>query len=103
MAFVGAREEILDGAPSRIENLNDPHVIEIAKFAVTEFNKQIGAKLKFDKVIEGESQPVAGTNYRLIISTSSSNSVPNTYEAVVYERPWQHVRDLVSFTIVKNN
>ncbi|PNX86985.1 cysteine proteinase inhibitor [Trifolium pratense] len=101
MAFVAAREQILLGGYSPIKNLNDPHVIDIAKFAVTEFNKQIGATLKFDKVIKGESQVVAGTNYRLIITTS--NSVPNTYQAIVYENPGEHVRNLTSFTIVKTN
>ncbi|CAJ2633537.1 unnamed protein product [Trifolium pratense] len=78
-----------------IEDINDTQVIEIANFIVTEINKQIGATLKFKKVIKGQSQDVAGTNYHLIISTT--NFIPNVYDAVVYECPWEHVYDAVVY------
>jgi cystatin-C len=78
-----------------IEDINDPHVIDIVNFAVSEFNKQTGATLKFEKVIEGEYQLVAGINYHLVISTS--NSVHSIYNVVVYDWPLDHVRNLESF------
>ncbi|MCI71889.1 cysteine proteinase inhibitor, partial [Trifolium medium] len=40
-------------------NITDPYVIEIANFAVTEYNKQITSTttmLKFEKVINAESK-----------------------------------------------
>ncbi|MCI25997.1 cysteine proteinase inhibitor 5-like [Trifolium medium] len=83
------------GGWSPIKGINDPHVTDIANFAVSKFNNQTGATLKFEKVIKGESQVVAGINYHLIISTS--NSVHNFYNARVYDRPWEHVRKLTTF------
>ncbi|MCI44207.1 cysteine proteinase inhibitor 5-like, partial [Trifolium medium] len=87
MASATSMEDNICGGWGPIKDINDPEVIEIANYAVTEFNKQTGATLKFKKVIKGESQTVAGTNYRLIISTS--NSIPNVYDAVVYDCPWE--------------
>ncbi|GAU17633.1 hypothetical protein TSUD_255080 [Trifolium subterraneum] len=109
MAFATARnhgglspmKDIMLGGWNPIDDINDPEVTEIANFAVTEFNKQTGATLKFKKVIKGESQLVSGMNYRLIISTS--NSIPNVYNAFVYDCPWDHVRNLTSFTPVKHH
>jgi cystatin-C len=83
------------GGWNPIEDINNLHVIHIANFAVNKFNNQTGASLKFEKVIKGESQIVAGINYRFIISTS--NSVNNIYNVVVYDRPWDHFRNLTSF------
>ncbi|MCI14808.1 cysteine proteinase inhibitor 1-like [Trifolium medium] len=110
MAFATARNHgglspmediMLEGGWNPIEDINDPEVIEIANYAVTEFNKQTGATLKFKKVIKGESQIVSGTNYRLIISTS--NSALNVYDAFVYDCPWEHVRNLTTFIPVKHH
>jgi len=43
-------------ATNQALNISDPHMIDIANFAVTEHNKQITeAKLKFEKIIEGLS------------------------------------------------
>jgi cystatin-C len=41
------------GGWNLIQDINDPHVTNIANFAVSEFNKQIGVTLKFEKVIAG--------------------------------------------------
>ncbi|PNX67836.1 cysteine proteinase inhibitor 5-like protein [Trifolium pratense] len=84
------------GGWSPIDNINDPHITEIANYAVTEYDKRSGAKLKFEKVIKGESQVVAGTNYHLTLS-AADGSDSNNYEAFVYERVWQHFRNLTSF------
>ncbi|MED6157106.1 hypothetical protein PIB30_020262 [Stylosanthes scabra] len=88
----------LVGGWTPIENLGDPHVLEIAKFAVTEYNKQSGASLNLEKVIKGDTQVVAGTNYRLILSASSGGSSgTSNYEAIVWEKPWQNFKSLTSF------
>ncbi|PNX56220.1 cysteine proteinase inhibitor 5-like protein [Trifolium pratense] len=44
------------GGFNLIQDINDQHVTDMANFAVSEFNKQTGATLKFEKVIKGESQ-----------------------------------------------
>nr|DAD39254.1 TPA_asm: hypothetical protein HUJ06_013577 [Nelumbo nucifera] len=50
-----------------IKDLSDQHIIhELAEFAVTEHNKEANSNLMPQRVIQGESQVVAGTNYRLI-------------------------------------
>ncbi|CAI9773174.1 unnamed protein product [Fraxinus pennsylvanica] len=91
----GGRGPILGGYEP-IDNPNDPTVIEIAKFAVAEHNKEAKSNLKFQKVVKGESQVVAGINYRLVISAVDGAAVQN-YLAVVYEKPWQNFKNLTSF------
>jgi cystatin-C len=83
------------GGWSPIDN-NDPYITGIANYTVTEYDKRSGAKLKFEKVIKGESQLVAGTNYRLILS-AAEGSTSNNYEALVWERVWENFRNLTSF------
>jgi hypothetical protein len=96
-----AMNQALPGGYSPIKDLNDPHVIEIANFAVTEYDKQKRTDLKFQKVVKGESQVVEGTNYRLTISaTHGSDPKPNSYEAIVYEKPLGHFKKLISFIAV---
>jgi len=87
------------GGFSPIDDINNPRVTEIANFAVTEYNKRSGAELKFEKVIKGESQLVAGTNYQLTLS-ASEGSISKNYEAVAWDQPWTHFRNLTSFVPV---
>lgn len=75
-----------------IENINDPHVKEIAEFAVSEYNKKSNKKLVFQSVVKGETQVVTGKNYRLVIAVKDDK-----YEAVVWERVWLHSKILTSF------
>jgi len=96
LAFV-ARIQAIEGGYSPIVNINDPHVIEIANFAVTEYDKKSGATLKFEKIIKGESQIVQGTNYRLTFS-ANIGSLSKVYEAIVYEN--KSTRKLTSFRLV---
>ncbi|XP_058727937.1 cysteine proteinase inhibitor 5-like [Vicia villosa] len=96
IASAAARKQHAAGGYNTITNINDPHVIEIANFAVTQYNKQSGAKLKLKKVIKGEYQVVAGINYRLTLS-AGEGSVSEIYEAVVWEKSWLHFRNLTSF------
>ncbi|MQM16017.1 hypothetical protein Taro_048970 [Colocasia esculenta] len=91
--------EMRVGGYQPIRNVKDPHIQEIGKFAVEEHNKQAGKALVFVRVVSGEQQVVAGTNYKLVIEAKDAG-VTNTYEAVVYDKPWEKVRELTSFTLV---
>ncbi|MQM15186.1 hypothetical protein Taro_048125 [Colocasia esculenta] len=87
------------GGYQPIQNIKDPHVVEIVEFAVAEYNKQAGKALVFVSVVSGEQQVVAGTNYKLIIEAEDC-CVIKTYEAVVYDKSWKKVRELTSFNPV---
>ncbi|KAE8689669.1 Cysteine proteinase inhibitor 1 [Hibiscus syriacus] len=100
LIFSDARESNLPGGWSPIENITDPHVTEIAKFAVSEYNKQSKASLELVKVVKGESQVVSGMNYRLVLKAKNGTAV-KTYQAVVWEKEWQNYRSLTSFNLVK--
>ncbi|BAT77323.1 hypothetical protein LR48_Vigan01g324600 [Vigna angularis] len=95
-----ARKDNMSGGWSPITNINDPHVKEIADYAVTEYVKRSGHKLKLEKVLKGEIQVVAGLNYRLTLAAADGSS-SNNYEAIVWEKAWQHFRNLTSFTPVR--
>ncbi|CAB4275643.1 unnamed protein product [Prunus armeniaca] len=88
------------GGYQPIKDINDPHVKEIAEFAVSEYNKQAQGKKKlvFQSVICGETQVVAGVNFRLVISaTTAAAAAGEKYVAVVWEKSWENFRQLTSF------
>ncbi|KAK6919160.1 Cystatin domain [Dillenia turbinata] len=89
----------LPGGFHQIKNLKDPHVIEIAEFAVKEMNKSIRiATSKLKSIDQGSYQVVAGTRYRLHISTINIPDVgPRKYEVVVFEKLRSHDKQLVSY------
>ncbi|KAK7410980.1 hypothetical protein VNO78_02267 [Psophocarpus tetragonolobus] len=91
-----ARSDALVGGWSPIKDVKDPHVVEIANYAVTEYDKRSGAKLKLLSVVKGETQVVAGTNYHLVLETTNDAATKN-YRALVLEKPWLHFRNLTSF------
>ncbi|KAJ1428678.1 Cystatin domain [Sesbania bispinosa] len=96
-AFSAARKNGgLVGGWTPIKNFNDPHVTEIANYAVIEHNKRSGENLKLVRVGKGATQVVAGTNYRLVL-TAKDESATNKYAAVVWEKTWEHFRNLTSF------
>ncbi|EYU25651.1 hypothetical protein MIMGU_mgv1a022517mg, partial [Erythranthe guttata] len=77
-----------------MHNLKDPAVVSIAKFAVTEYNKNEDAPLKFITIIKGKQHTVSRSGYRsdlyhLIISVKDNTIVgPQRYEIVVIDQPW---------------
>ena len=91
---------VLVGGWQPIKNITEPHVKEIGEYAVEEYNKESKSQLKFVSVVKGETQVVAGTNYRLILATKNGALAKN-YQAVVWEKVWEHFRNLTSFTTVK--
>ncbi|KAK7412720.1 hypothetical protein VNO78_04293 [Psophocarpus tetragonolobus] len=88
--------DTLVGGWSLIKDVKDPYVVEIANYAVTEYDKRFGAKLKLLSVVKGETQVVAGISYRLILETID-DSTTKSYQVLVWERPWLHFRNLTSF------
>ncbi|KAJ8492683.1 hypothetical protein OPV22_014404 [Ensete ventricosum] len=91
------------GGWTPIKDVNDPHVLEIAQFAVSEHNKQANSGLALDKVVKGETQVVSGANYRLVLSASDGSGASARYEAVVWEKPWEKFRQLTSFKKLVNS
>ncbi|KAK9125053.1 hypothetical protein Scep_013899 [Stephania cephalantha] len=79
-------------------DVHSPHSIELARFAVNEHNKQAHTHLKFERLVSGESQMVAGVNYKLIIKAINGELI-QTYEARVFEA-LDGERVLNSFTVV---
>lgn len=79
-----------------IKNLKATAVIDIGKYAIDEHNKEAKTALKFEDIVSGENQVVAGMNYKLVI-VALDGSASNQYEAVVYERSWEQYRNLTSF------
>ncbi|KAG0494815.1 hypothetical protein HPP92_005809 [Vanilla planifolia] len=94
-ANVRSSQDVGDWKP--IKNLRDPHVLEIARFAVAEHNKEADVVLKLGRVVRGEIQVASGINYRLVIQAASARGGDNEYVAVVWEKSWQNFRRLTSF------
>ncbi|TMW81301.1 hypothetical protein EJD97_010507 [Solanum chilense] len=88
------RREVLTGDWKPITNITK-EVIEIGKFAVDEHNKEAKTTLKFQKVIKGQNQVVAGMNYRLVIEAKDGDSTHN-YLAQVWDKP-DKSKSLTSF------
>jgi hypothetical protein len=89
-------------AQSRPINVTAPYVIEIANFAVTEYNKQITttAKLKFEEVINGESRILKiGMIFYHLTLAANNGSASNNYTTKVWDRPLDHSRGLLSFEL----
>lgn len=82
------------GAFFPIENVNDPHIQDLGRWAVAQHDKQANSGLRFNSVVGGEKQVVAGMRYHLFIDASNPNG---HYRADVYEN-LDNARTLFSFT-----
>ncbi|XP_039173959.1 cysteine proteinase inhibitor 1-like [Eucalyptus grandis] len=83
-----------------IKDLSDPHVREIAEFAINKHNEDAQTKLALDKVVKGETVGFLGTIYKLIVEVKDGAN-PKSYEAVVWDG--KLVRFLVLFKAVEGN
>ncbi|KAK6774886.1 hypothetical protein RDI58_025887 [Solanum bulbocastanum] len=63
------------GGWTPLNDVNSPDVVAIGQFAVNEHNKEAGTKLQFQSITKGESQVVAGINYRLVINAKDGGYV----------------------------
>ncbi|XP_050145928.1 cysteine proteinase inhibitor 1-like [Malus sylvestris] len=92
LPLAAATSTVQIGGWKPIEDVSDPEVREAAEFAV----------------FRGETQLVACTNYKLVISAKNESSVANptrvvgtaaanNYEVFVYDRAWEHYKELLYF------
>ncbi|CAK8579049.1 unnamed protein product [Lathyrus sativus] len=93
---IGVKNQVIASVWNPIQNVNDPHVIDIAKYALTEHFKRSKLYLTFDKVISGETKVDVGTTYCLNISATFV--ISNNYNVVVFEN--KQFRNLIKFVIL---
>ncbi|KAH6768846.1 hypothetical protein C2S51_014182 [Perilla frutescens var. frutescens] len=89
----------LIGGWQPIENANDnKEVVDVAKLAEEEYNKEKNRSLVFVSVVKGDSQVVAGIKYRLIISAKDAKAAaaPDNYRAVIWSKLDKSIQ-LISF------
>ncbi|RRT32120.1 hypothetical protein B296_00051058 [Ensete ventricosum] len=97
------RKEV-HGGWATIKDLKDPHVREIAEFAVSEHNKLEKTNLTLRKVEGGEIQVVEGMNYKLVLEAKDDGAgMVSEYKAVVWEKTWKHYRKLTSFVLLETH
>ncbi|RWV83619.1 hypothetical protein GW17_00054739 [Ensete ventricosum] len=97
-------EVLTVGGWTPIKNISDPDVGEIAEFAVAEHNHEASTNLTLCKVVKGDTQEVAGINYKLVLEAKDGGvGVVSEYEAVVWEKTWEHFRKLTSFELLETH
>ncbi|KAL6132834.1 hypothetical protein ACLB2K_065073 [Fragaria x ananassa] len=69
----------LAGLWQPIQNTSDPKVIELAKFAISEYNKNTTKKLAFESVVSGKFAHMSGTFYELVVA-AKNESLPTPVE-----------------------
>ncbi|GER44894.1 cysteine proteinase inhibitor [Striga asiatica] len=89
------------GGARPISDPRNPKVIKAAVFAVVEHNRLAKTNLIFQSVINGTVQDVGGQLYRLVISAFDGSDGPENYLARVYDKPWQHLKILISFEKIR--
>ncbi|KAK9923486.1 hypothetical protein M0R45_031903 [Rubus argutus] len=87
-------------------DISDRLVIDIGKFAVYEYDQNNHKDLVFQNVTEGAYKDVKeGTQYRLVITVRDNDSTLNpnpVYQAIVFRRPWDRFKKLLSFVQISN-
>lgn len=95
IGIVGLRFAGCGGCFSPVANLNDPEVMYLAKFAVSEYNKKAKTHLNFVSLINGQTRPLV---YMLVISAKDEHDTvgrPNNYLANVLFRPWEKKNPII--------
>ncbi|XP_060674300.1 cysteine proteinase inhibitor 1-like [Ziziphus jujuba] len=99
---IAARSDSSVGAWQPLQSLKSPHLQEIRKFAVPQYNKQSGKDLNLEKAVKGETQIVAGINYRLVIEVKNGAKSERYQELTSFAARskssavggWQPIRNL---------
>ncbi|CAA7395479.1 unnamed protein product [Spirodela intermedia] len=81
------------GEWTRIKKVDEYHVQGIARFAVSEHNKQTGEDLEYVRIYRGY---VDGPFYKLLIQATDDVKA-RRYEAVVRDRLWNKPKELIYF------
>lgn len=89
-----------------VVDISDRLVIDIGKFAVYEYDQNNHKDLVFQNVTEGAYKDVKeGTQYWLVITVRDNDSTLNpnpVYQAIVFRRPWDRFKKLLSFVQISN-
>ncbi|XAR48779.1 hypothetical protein NMG60_11031712 [Bertholletia excelsa] len=107
MRMVGGRTKVKD-VRTNVE------VQELGRYSVEQYNlrqqqqQQLGPSgsdsnsgelLRFEEVMEAETQVVSGLKYFLkVAATSTRSALPQTFNAVVLVKPWAHTKQLLHFS-----
>jgi len=73
---------------------NDLNTVELARFALDEYNKKSNAGLEFSRVVKVKTQVVSGTMHYLTIEAVDASKKKSLLEAKVWEKPWENFRSL---------
>ncbi|GMI93268.1 hypothetical protein HRI_002996100 [Hibiscus trionum] len=79
-----------------IKNVTDPHVMQIAEFAVDENNVRSGENLELMAVVRGATQVVSGMNYRMVLKATDGTTA-KLYMTFVFEKAWEGYKKLDYF------
>ncbi|KAH7850232.1 hypothetical protein Vadar_029592 [Vaccinium darrowii] len=99
--MVGGRTKVKDVKTNK-------EVQELGRYSVQQFNRMqkkagkkngggYGGDLRFQEVVEAETQVVSGVEYYLKIAAVTAGGVPKTFDAVVVVKPWAHSKELLDF------
>ncbi|KAJ4849411.1 hypothetical protein Tsubulata_024498 [Turnera subulata] len=85
LCLLSAVVTIEAGGWAPIKDVEDPHVREVAQYAVSEHGRLKHLQLKLDKVVEGETQKDTGITYRLVLTVEEKGTDTKDYTVVVVE------------------
>ncbi|KAJ4848833.1 hypothetical protein Tsubulata_037983 [Turnera subulata] len=68
-----------------IMDVEDPHVREVAQYAVSEHGRLKHLQLKLDKVVGGQTQVDSGITYQLVLTVEENGAGTKDYTVVVVE------------------
>merc|ERR1712126_19207 len=77
-------------------DVNSEKVQEMAQFALTTYNAENGGPSRtIDKILQAQTQVVAGVNYFLKVRVSNTDGLYNC-DFTVFDQPWTNTRQLTS-------
>ncbi|KAF8698419.1 hypothetical protein HU200_035158 [Digitaria exilis] len=86
----------MGGGWEHIRDVNDPHIQELGRWAVSEHVKVANDGLRFVKVVSGREQAYYGVSYELVTEATNGAGKSAAYGAVVYELE-NKTRELMAF------
>ncbi|KAL1542497.1 cysteine proteinase inhibitor 5-like [Salvia divinorum] len=85
------------GGYTTVPNPGAPEYLQLATFAVSEYNKKNNLSLTLESVFRVDTQVVAGVNYKLFLTARDERRNSNNYAAVVYSQAAPTSLQLTSF------
>ncbi|CAL9144412.1 unnamed protein product [Musa hybrid cultivar] len=78
-------------------DVNNPHVHDIAVFAVSDHNKEAKEHLTLVNMVKAQRQVVFRVNYKLLLVAKNEKGASAGYKAVVWEKERENFQKLISF------